>query len=168
MTLCGAVLLLSCGKETRVQSTAGKVNMEQVYAANKAKKTIQTGIWGTIANQEGNCMPGIGGSESSCKTYPVKRTVRIYEYTLMKDATPVSGEAVFYSGFKTKLIKEVAADKQGFYQAELPAGQYSVVIQEKGNWYANGSDGQGGLNPATVTAGAATELNVTMNYQAVY
>src|SRR5688572_13196962 len=76
-------------------------DMQQVYADNSNKLTISTGIWGTVAFMEGDCMPG---TPTTCKTCPVKRTIRLYQYTRLNQATPQISTG-FYDTFNTQLFK---------------------------------------------------------------
>ncbi|GAL86731.1 hypothetical protein MYP_3961 [Sporocytophaga myxococcoides] len=39
---------------------------------------INRSIYGALTLTEGDCMPKLGGN--SCKTYPVRRKIRVYEY----------------------------------------------------------------------------------------
>lgn len=130
-----------------------------------ARITTTQGLYGLVTFTEGNCMPG-AGTASMCKTCPVKRTVRFYEYTLPKDAVP-SGTSGFYSSFKTRLVAEAESDLTGIYMVSLPPGTYSMVVVEDGKLYSNRGDGQGGINPVTVPSGLArSDLQIT--YKAVY
>ena len=112
-------------------------------------------------------MPVVGPDITSCVTCPVQRTVRIYEYTTISQANYQPGSGGFYESFNTNLVSEVQTDANGFFQAELPKGSYTVVIMEKGKLYANLSDGQGGINPVVVEGGRE-QLDVNINYQAAY
>jgi hypothetical protein len=114
---------------------------------------------------EGNCMPVIDPATTTCKTCPVKRKVRIYEYTLQSQATPNTGG--FYDSFSTKLITEVETDDIGFYQIVLPPGKYTIVTIENGKLHASGLDGLGGLNPFDFKGGLL-KINMTMHYKAVF
>ncbi len=97
---------------------------------NSAKVTIKNGVWGTVSFMEGNCMPIIG-LNTTCKNCPVRRIVRIYQYTTENQAIK-SGIISFYDSFSTQLIKEVETDDNGFFQTELSAGEYTMVIIENG------------------------------------
>lgn len=130
-----------------------------------SRLTITQGLYGLVSFTEGNCMPG-AGSTSMCRTCPVKRTVRFYEYTLSSDAVP-SGTAGFYTSFKTRMVAEAESDLTGFYGISLPPGTYSVVVVENGKLYANRGDGQGGINPVTVPTGLARQ-DLQITYKAVY
>ena len=49
----------------------------------------------------------------------------------------------------------------------LPAGTYSVFIEDEGKLYCSIGDGQGGLNPITVKSGEAREVTLVLDH-AVY
>lgn len=158
------LLLTACSKNT--QEATPNCDIKVAYEGNPAKVTIQKGVWGTVAFMEGNCMPVFDPKSSTCKTCPVQRTVRFYEYTLRSQATPQNGPS-FFDSFTTQLVKEVTSDEQGFFQADLPAGKYTVVVVENGRLYSFGADSGGGLSPVTVT-GSPQNLNLTLTYRAVF
>jgi hypothetical protein len=132
---------------------------------NEDKVTITNGVWGNVTLTEGNCMPVIVDASkepyvSTCKTYGVKRTVQIYEFTTIDEAEPRLGYGS-YDRFKTQLIKELESDTEGFFQTELPAGQYTIVIIENGKLYAR-QYGNNGINPVTHTGGR-TQFDININ-----
>lgn len=146
-----------------------KTDINKVTRDNKEKVSIETGVWGTVSFKEGNCMPGIGNI--SCRHYPVSRTVRIYNHTTVAQATPA--ESIlngFYSQFSTNLVKEVQADNDGFFEATLPPGEYTLVVMENNKLYANLISGNGTLaaiNPITITTGLVNK-DVLIDYKAAY
>jgi len=158
-----SLALFSCNKDN---PAAPRCDIQKIYTENEAKVTITNGIWGTIASMEGNCMPMLPSS-SSCQTCAAKRTVKIYEYTLPGQATRSGNSPSFFDSFSTRLVAQVDADENGFYQTTIPAGHYTIVIVENGQLYANGSDGQGGISPVTYTTGKLN-VNLTMTYKAVF
>lgn len=160
-----ASLLVSCHKENNVTQT--NCNMQQIYADNEKKVTITSGIWGTISNMEGNCMPMISPSISTCKDCPIQRTIKIYQYTLLSQATPSDGFPGFFDSLNATLVAEVVSDKNGFFQTNIPPGHYSMAIVENGRLYISSTDGQGGINPFTYTNGIQ-KLNMIMTYGAVF
>ena len=135
-------------------------NLDAIIENNKSKITISTGIAGTLLKVEGNCMPIIG-PESTCRTYPVSRTLDIYEYTTIKD---VEGWGPLYEGVNTKLIATCKADKEGFFQTKIKPGKYSIFICEGKKFYANGGDGYGGINPITVKADSVSHIVLRLDY----
>lgn len=153
----------SCNKQV---ANGLKCNIGEAYKNNEAKVSINQGVWGTVSFTEGNCMPMIGGSPD-CKTCPVKRTIRIYEYATMAEATQDDQSPVFFKTIGTRLVKELESDDEGFFQAELAPGKYTIVVIEENKLYANGSDGQGGINPVTVNNGAE-KMDLNINYKAAY
>ncbi|HEX6914912.1 MAG TPA: hypothetical protein VF145_06705 [Chitinophagaceae bacterium] len=162
MFLFVAAFVSCCRKQTA--AVLPVCNINQTYASNAARATVTNGIWGTIASMEGNCMPVV--NPMTCKTCPVQRKVRIYAYTQYSQATP-QGANSFYDSFGTQLVKEVDADADGFYQADLAPGQYTIVVIENGKLYAFGFDGNAGISPFTVTGGKQN-LNLTMTYKATF
>ena len=136
--------------------------MQKVQDDNASKVTIPIGIWGTVALMEGNCMPVVPPTASTCKTCPVKRTLRIYDYTKPDQASP-SRSGTFYDSFTTTLIKEITTDDDGFFQTEIAPGHYTIVAVEKGKMYAFGPDGQGGISPFTFTTGKQN-INLRLIY----
>jgi hypothetical protein len=155
---------LSCKKQ---QCDPGNCDIQKTYANNAARVTITSGIWGTVSSMEGSCMPSVPASGTDCKHCPVQRTVKIYAYTLRNQATPSPNSTIFFDNFSTQLIAEVHADADGFFQANIPAGHYSIAIVENGKLYANETDGQEGLNPITFSAGLQ-KVNVVMTYKAAF
>ena len=153
------LILWSCHKESATQTGC---DIQQTYADNAKKVSITNGIWGTLALMEGNCMPVIPPAHSTCKTCPVKRTIKIYSYTLQSQAIPRVSNGL-YDSLTTQLIKEVDTDDDGFFQADIPPGHYTVVAVEKNKLYAFGFDGQGGLSPVTFTGGKQN-VNLTLIY----
>ena len=156
-----SLLFVNCHKDNK-QETVLTCDMQKVYDDNAQKVTIPGGIWGTVALMEGNCMPVVPPTASTCKICPVQRTLRIYDYTKPEQASP-SNTRTFYDSFTTQLIKEVTTDENGFFQTELPAGHYTIVAVEKGKLYAFGPDGQGGISPFTFTGGKQN-INLTLIY----
>lgn len=156
------IVLTSCNRHTASQSAC---DIQKAYQLNEAKISIKSGVWGTVSMMEGNCMPSIGGPSTTCKHCAVKRVVRIYQYTTAAAATASETPGVFYDAFSTQLVKELTTDDNGFFQAEIPAGQYSIVVVENGKLYANLSDGQGGLSPLFYTTGLQN-MNLVMSYKA--
>ncbi len=164
-----AVICLSCKKNEKQETLQPVVtcNIQQILAANALKVTIINGIWGTVSSYEGNCMPVIGPN-STCKHCPAQRTVKIYAYTTAANAVASSGLNGFYDSFNTTLIKQTDTDSDGFFQMDLPTGNYTMVIVENGKLFGNRStDGQGGINPFTYTNGQQ-KVDFSMTYKAVF
>jgi hypothetical protein len=158
-----SIPFFSCHKDKEGEKSC---DMAKVLEDNAKKATVTNGIWGTIAFMEGNCMPMILPSGNSCKTCPVKRTVRIYESTQVDQATPQNFGG-FYDSFSTKLIKELDTDKNGFFQTAIAPGQYTIVVVENGKLYTFGASNSGTLSPLTVTGGKQN-ANLTLIYKASF
>ncbi|RYY92689.1 MAG: hypothetical protein EOO11_20945 [Chitinophagaceae bacterium] len=170
LMLLGAVLLSACSKQRNHKDDGGcmpgpvSCNMPAAYTANEAKRTIAQGLWGTLAFQEGNCMPIQDPANTTCRTCPVQRKLRIYPYTIMQHVAPIDG--AFYNGFPNSPVATVMPDAEGFFQVSLPDGRYSVLAEEGGKLYAFGWDAQGGVSPVTVAG--ITKANLTFTYRATF
>jgi hypothetical protein len=151
--------LVACEKDKKSTVKEG-CNMVEVLQQNSRKVTIGSGIWGTTSLRTGDCMPTTGSS-STCSQCPVKREVRIYAYTTLPDAVQTPG-TIAYDSFKTQLIKTVTSDEQGFFEAELPNGKYTVVLVENGKLYANSFDGNGGISSGNVQQ-SKVNVDVVLN-----
>ena len=161
-----SLFFLSCHKDNGIADQKG-CDINQVYADNAKKVTIVNGIWGTVSNVEGDCMPTIPACNLCCRNCPVQRTVKIFQYTLVSDGVTTDPYKVFFDSFNTQLVTQVDTDNNGFFQVNLPAGHYSIVIVENGKLYANIRDGQGGLSPVILTSGTKN-LNLFMTYKATF
>jgi len=142
-------------------------DIQNTYAQNAKKVTITKGVWGTVSLMEGNCMPMVPPATNTCKHCPVQRIIKVYPYTLIQNATSVPNTASFFESFNIPALAEITADANGFYEINLPDGQYSLALVENGKLYASGLDGQGGLNPVTINGGVQ-KVNLIMTYKAVF
>ena len=135
--------LLFCACRKDVPITSIENDIQKLYKLNEAKITITEGIAGTLTLKEGNCMPTDG--PSTCKEYPVQRTIKIYKYT----STPPEDST---------LIAATATDKDGFYQVQLQPSQYAVFIIEKGKLYGDYK------YPAQVNSMKISKMNLRISY----
>lgn len=157
--LCLAGGLLSCEEELRQQAPS---DPDELKEYNQRKITIEQGVSGTVLFEEGNCMPALS---DSCKIYPVNRTIRIYEVSTADDT---EGEGPFYSEVHTPLLATVESDADGFYQAALEPGEYSIFVEEGGRLYANFTNGDGEIQVAVIDSGWVTMIHPKLNYNASY
>jgi hypothetical protein len=167
LALCVITTLTACRKSSGEQKQPSACDMNQTYTLNASKTTISTGVFGTVSSKEGNCMPVVMPGSNTCTHCPVKRTILIYEYTRNTQAAPVAGKPGFYQQVSTALVREVDTDQQGFFQSELPPGQYSLFIRENVLLYANVTDANGGLNPVSITSGQQ-KSDLVMTYKAAF
>jgi hypothetical protein len=159
------ILLSSCETNNEKDDIIQSINTEDLIKSNTLKVSLNTGIAGTLLKKEGNCMPMIGGSgNTSCKTYPVRRTIMIYNYSTTND---VDGWAPFYKTVHSKLVAQVNADQDGFFQVAVDPGKYSIFIKENNSFYANSYDAQSGIQPVTVASDSMNIITLILDY-AVY
>ncbi len=144
-------------------------NIEALLKHNQEKINLSEGLAGTVINIEGNCMPMIvveGEGENTCLRYPVRRVIHIHEYTCRNNSEHLQGG--FHTNVETVLIAKVESDAEGFFQAELPPGKYSLFISEENMLYANLWDGQGGVQPVEVREGEVSVAILEISHSATF
>lgn len=129
----------STGSVTSEQEENKEANKGSNEPSEKLTPTINQGLYGEVLLRTGNCMPGPGDQErkNDCKTSPVETTVYIREPTTRDDMDSQ------HLSSETTLVKQVSSDENGFYEAELSPGEYSVFVDDDGKEYCRRSDGQG-------------------------
>jgi hypothetical protein len=157
-------LLTSCETKKDQDDKIQLINTDELIKNNALKVTLNVGVAGTLLKKDGNCMPMIGSSSTSCRTYPVIRTILIYDYTTTNE---VDGCGPSYKSVHSKLVAQCKSDQDGFFQVAVDPGKYSIFIKENDNFYANSYDGQGGIQPITVENNSVNIMTLVLNY-AVY
>ena len=162
-----SVTFISCNEEEINPYEKQKRELEKLYKKNQSKISIDQGVAGTLIMKEGNCMPMIGPYEGDnpCRSYPVERTIQVYEPTSGSEVES-NGPVPTYEEVHTKLIAETESDKDGFYQLAIDTGRYSVFIIEKGKYYRNMFK-DNLIGPVTVEIDSVTIENPVIDY-AVY
>ena len=163
-----SLVLVSCEKQNNAKhASADECNKSAGYVPVETKISVSQGVYGIVHFTQGNCMPTGGPGLTNCRTCPVKRKVRIYSYSLLSDAVRSANSYDFFERLNTTLIAETESDANGFFQVTLQPGTYTMVVVENGKLYANGGDGQGGINPFTVGTGIKN-VDMRITYKAVY
>ena len=128
---------------------------------NAARVSVTQGLWGDVWFWEGDFMPTC----PSGSVVAVGREMRIHELASLSDVVR-DGFGAFYSQVNTSLVATVWSDADGFFQAALPPGQYSVFSVEDSLLYANGFDGVGHIFPVEVKDGEVTGVTFNITYLA--
>ena len=125
----------------------------------------KTGIEGYIFRISGNRMPSPDVKLSPPKG--VKAVLYIYQLTNLSQVTKV-GESAFYSDINTKLVQSVTSDDSGYFFVSLPPGEYSLFTKKDALFFANNFDGDNHIAPVKVLTHKVTQVNVNIDYDAVY
>jgi hypothetical protein len=125
----------------------------------------KTGIEGYIFRISGNRMPSPDAKLSPPKG--IKAVLYIHELTSFSQVTKV-GESAFYSIVRTKLVQSVTSDESGYFFVSLPPGEYSLFTKKDALFYANNFDGDNHIAPVKVVSHKVTQVNVNIDYDAVY
>lgn len=131
------------------------------------KPTIRQGIYGTITLRTGNCMPfirelGQDGNfvrprSNPCHLAVVDREVYIF---------PLLGSRYKWGQpfLPTDMaLSWVTRSKNGFYEIELPAGSYSVLVEHDGKKYCARANKNDEACPVTVELGVIWEHQILVN-----
>ncbi|OJJ16859.1 hypothetical protein BKI52_32285 [marine bacterium AO1-C] len=145
------------------------------YKVSNCAVKISQGVYGRVFWVAGNQMPVIGvkpkkkDSKGNQQTKPVKRQLLVYPL-MSRNQLQASGR--LFQVPNTKPFATTMADEDGCFQLKLPPGRYSIFTQEEDKGqkfvFANIFDGQGNVNPVEVKSMKLTELNIKINYKAVF
>jgi len=125
----------------------------------------KTGIEGYVFRISGNRMPSPDVKLSTPKG--TKTFLYIYSLTNVSQVTK-QGESAFYSSIGSKFVKRLETDSSGYFRVYLPPGEYSLFTKKDALFYANTFDGNNNIAPVKVVAGKVTQINVNVDYDAVY
>ena len=130
--------------------------------------SVKQGIAGQVRWYEGNLMPTVSEDTTEVQNTqgkPVHRTLLIYELTHQDQAKQMSH---FFQDIKTKQVAKVVTDLSGRFKFSLPAGRYSLLVEEERGLFANQFDGEGNIFPFAVYTDSITQIDVRIDYKAVY
>ena len=134
--------------------------------------TIRQGLYGTITLITGNCMPSMvdvdrqGNIIVSPGPNPCRLTVIDREIYIME---PIEGSHRWggpYLPVDSSAVKSTKSTN-GIYEVELPAGTYSVFVEDNGKKYCNRSGMKGEACQITIRDGQRWEYNIEIDH-AVY
>lgn len=127
--------------------------------------TVTQGIWGNVWVWQGDFMPSTDNVQCGSIT-PVSREVHIYEATSLQETIPSIGTR--FTTVNSRLVQIVGSQGNGFFQASLSPGRYSLFVKEDSALYANWFDGQGYVYPVTVVKDSATKFQIDLTSGATY
>lgn len=135
---------------------------------------INQGVCGTVLFWEGDFMPTFPENEAQGDIYPVVRDVCIFEAVLHDDIEwieveiPPSGYARLATDVPTALVKVVHSNRNGYFEAGLRPGLYSIFVREGGYYYANLVDQGGYVFPVEVKENEVSKITFDITYMATF
>jgi len=162
--LCLAALtIVTCCKQTR--STAENTPGSLAPADDGKGTAIKQGITGRVEVWEGNFMPMIDQKSTNNKITPAAgRRVRVHEPLKVGGgmASAKRGEV------PTAMVAETMTDSTGQFAVAVPAGTYSIFVEEEGDWYYNGWNGEGIQGAVTVEPDQTSEVLIKITTKATF
>lgn len=136
-------------------------------SCSKDTLTIGEGVYGTVIERYGDWMPGAVSRDRGER--PVKREVYVYAKTTIQDLLEVNvyGPYVAPDRMPVPFVAKTSSSRQGFYQIQLPAGEYSIFILDQGKLQINWGDGYGWMCPLIIEAGQTRKVDLLLDH-AVY
>ncbi len=133
-------------------------------SCKQPEQTTSGTVKGQITWASGNMMPSIGTAPQ--QPTGVERTIHFA--VPVKDANIKRNAEGLIDKAGIEIVESAKSNADGQFEIALPAGKYSVLTEEDGGLFANSMNGQGELNPVTVTSGGVATMNIVVNYKAVY
>jgi hypothetical protein len=126
--------------------------------------SINQGVWGDVWFWRGDFQPTCASGTITAAS----REVLLYERVNTDSVTSVHQGSPFYTEIRAKLLGTTHSDAMGFFQLELPTGDYSLFVREDSLFYANRGDGQGNIFPVSVRPDSVSGVRVDITYEASY
>ena len=123
------------------------------------------GLEGHVYRISGNQMPSPDIKPKAPKG--IKTTLYIFDLTNLNQVTR-QNQSAFYAAVRTKLIKKIETDTNGYFKVNLPTGNYSLFTKKGELFYANTFDGNNNIAPLQVLPKKITQVEVKMDYDASY
>ena len=123
------------------------------------------GLEGHVYRISGNQMPSPDIKPKAPKG--IKTTLYIFDLTNLNQVTR-QNQSAFYAAVRTKLIKKIETDTNGYFKVNLPTGNYSLFTKKGELFYANTFDGNNNIAPVQVLPKKITQVEVKMDYDASY
>ena len=156
-------------------------NTQSTISSGSEKVTISQGIWGDIRYWTGDFMPKVSSTQDPCSSssgriYNVKREVFIFP-TINPFTSPSSVQLdvaglPFILQINATPVLTVWSDDNGFFQATLPAGSYSVLPKDTFNgktfYYASRYDIAGNIQTANITTGKTAQIILNIYFNATH
>jgi hypothetical protein len=128
--------------------------------ATGTTRAAGSGVHGTVTLREGDCQPGVVGEPggSGCRVHPASRRVHVYSPPIGDGAV----EGAYYHGGR-RPTSVGRSDSQGKYAIDLPAGSYTILVEDDGRFYCHSFEG-GRACAVTVRAGERVRRDLEIDH----
>jgi hypothetical protein len=145
----------------------GTTDADRYPPDNHNLVTINHGLYGNVWYWSG-AFQGLNWGTIS----PVSRTLYFYDITPVDSCDVYSGD--FYKKIHGVLVDSVKSQLNGFYQIDLPPGNYSILTWENDLYYANRKnlldslDDTEYIQPIIIYPDSLEYLVVNLTYDAIF
>jgi hypothetical protein len=125
-----------------------------------ARVSITEGVWGAVLRRRGH------GTPAAAPTAPLETAVRawpVLQDAELERADDRPGVPGVYRTPAASVVAEARSDADGFYELALPAGQYSVLVQDLGDWFCDRPAAEG-VCLVTVPGGEVVQNDIFVDY----
>lgn len=153
-------LLLGCTGKPADTAPAAAVDSGWSEPDYAALVTISEGAWGAVLRRRGH------GTAAADPVAPLETAVRawpVLQDAELERADDRPGIPGVYRTPDAAVVAETRTDADGFYELALPAGQYSVLVQDLGDWFCDRPTAEG-VCVVTVPAGDIVQNDIFVDY----
>ena len=140
------------------QALLCSVMMLFVACEERNSPTIKQGIYGYVIEES-------GGLSSGYEKKPVSSQIYVYETIMFKELISACGTVygVMVDDMPKSYIITASSNDNGFYQLELPSGEYSIFILDGESLNISHTGPNAELNPVTIEQGIS-ERDLILNH----
>lgn len=125
---------------------------------------ISEGITGTIVLKEGSFKSN-GDLDVDGRVIGVARKIYVYKKTNMHAVNIAEGDFLTY--VYSELVDSLESNRDGFFEKKMQPGDYSLFVLENNRLYSKLNDEEY-YYPVQVAKDSVSQLNLEIDYQAVY
>jgi hypothetical protein len=115
------------------------------------------GIEGLVYTVSGNQMPSPHRKPGPHKG--IRSTIYVFTLTGNDQVIRLEGSPFYYSAIKTRMVRQVDTDSNGYFNLLLPAGAYSIFTKKGDLFYASRRDDKNNIAPVEVLPGKMTRVD---------
>lgn len=163
------LVITGCKKTTHEIKTPTLPTVVLTTPAGIKTPTIKNGVYGFIKEWKGDFMPGFGPNGNSGTIDSVQKEIHLFEQQNLNAIQHARLEPYgqFWSISQLNISPKfiIKANEYGFYEAELPAGEYSSLIKiDNDRYFINRFNGSGSFGPVLILQNSVYNIHFDIDY----